>query len=267
MVDRLSGPDADAGQKLVSDVSTPTVFIATPMYGGMAAGIYTASMVQLPPIFLRNRVDLIYAFRWNESLVPNARNILTHDFLESQATHLMWIDSDIGFNAMDIVSMLIADRDILCGIYPKKEIDWARVARAVKDGVPPDELSNHAGLFAIRLMDRSAGGDHADSDELFEIEAGGTGFMLIKRSVFDTLSDHVSEYVPVREVIKEFYATSIDPESGKLITEDYHFCRQARSHGFKIYAAPWVRLSHAGTYIFDRRFDPDWLKLSEGSGN
>ena len=91
--------------------------------------------------------------------------------------------------------------------------------------------------------------------------------MLIKRGVFDTLSDHVSEYVPERKVIKEFYATSIDPESGKLITEDYHFCRQARSHGFKIYAAPWVRLSHAGTYIFDRRFDPDWLKLSEGSGN
>jgi hypothetical protein len=266
MVDRLSGPDADAGQKL-SDVSTPTVFIATPMYGGMAAGIYTASMVQLPPIFLRNRVDLVYAFRWNESLVPNARNVLTHDFLESQATHLMWIDSDIGFNAMDIVSMLIADKDILCGIYPKKEIDWARVAQAVKDSVPPDELSNHAGLFAIKLMDRSAGGDHADSDELFEIEAGGTGFMLIKRGVFDALSDHVADYVPERRVIKEFYATSIDPGSGKLIGEDYHFCRQARSHGFKIYAAPWVRLSHAGTYVFDRRFDPDWLKLIDGSGN
>jgi hypothetical protein len=266
MVDRLSGPDADAGQKLDSDVRTPTVFIATPMHGGMAAGIYTASMVQLPAIFLRNRVDLVYAFRWNESLVPNARNVLTHDFLESQATHLMWIDSDIGFNAMDIVSMLLADRDILCGIYPKKEVDWARVAQAVKDGVPPEELSNHAGLFAVKLLDDSAGGFAADSDELFEIEAGGTGFMLIKRRVFDTLSDHVSEYVPKREVIKEFYATSIDSESGKLITEDYHFCRQARSHGFKIYAAPWVRLSHAGTYIFDRRFDPDWLKLSDGSG-
>jgi hypothetical protein len=266
MVDRLSGPDADAGQNLDSDVRTPTVFIATPMHGGMAAGIYTASMVQLPAIFLRNRVDLVYAFRWNESLVPNARNVLTHQFLESQATHLMWIDSDIGFNAMDIVSMLIADRDILCGIYPKKEVDWARVAQAVKDGVPPEELSNHAGLFAVKLLDDSAGGFAADSDELFEIEAGGTGFMLIKRSVFDTLSDHVSEYVPEREVIKEFYATSIDSESGKLITEDYHFCRQARSHGFKIYAAPWVRLSHAGTYIFDRRFDPDWLKLSDGSG-
>jgi hypothetical protein len=240
------------------------------MYGGMAAGIYTVSMVQLPAIFLRNGVDSVYGYSWNESLVPNARNILTHQFLESQASHLMWIDADIGFHPMDILSMLIADKDIVCGIYPKKEIDWTRVARAVKAGVPPEELSNHAGLFAIKLLDRSAGGDvdrsaggDYASDELFEIEAGGTGFMLIKRSVFDTLSDHVADYLPDRKVVKEFYATTIEPGTGKLITEDYHFCRQARSHGFKIYAAPWVRLSHAGTYVFERRFDPNWLKSGD----
>jgi hypothetical protein len=265
MVDRLSGPDADAGQNLDSDVSTPTVFIATPMYGGMAAGIYTVSMVQLPAVFLRNRVDSLYAFSSSESLVPNARNVLTDQFLESEATHLMWIDADIGFNALDIVSMLLADKDIVCGIYPKKEVDWARVAQAVKAGVPPEELSNHAGLFAVKLLDDSAGGFAADSDGLLEIAAGGTGFMLIKRGVFDALSEDVSDYLPDRKVIKEFYATTTEPGTGKLITEDYHFCRQARSHGFKIYAAPWVRLGHAGTYVFDRRFDLNWLNLSDGS--
>jgi hypothetical protein len=166
---------------------------------------------------------------------------------------------------MDILSMLIADRDIVCGIYPKKEVDWARVAQAVKAGVPPEELSNHAGLFAVKLLASSAAGASADSDGLFEIEAGGTGFMLIKRGVFETLSEVVSEYGIDEKVIKEFYATAIEPGSGRLITEDYHFCRLARSHGFKVYAAPWVRLGHAGTYVFDRRFDLKWLNLSEGS--
>jgi hypothetical protein len=250
-----------------NDVSTPTVFIATPMYGGMATAIYTVSMVQLSAIFLRNRVDSLYVVTTSESLVPNARNVLTQQFLESQATHLMWIDADIGFNAMDIVGMLIADKDIVCGIYPKKEVDWARVARAVKAGVPPEGLSDHAGSFAIKLLEDSTAGEEADSDGLIEIEAGGTGFMLIKRAVFDALSEDVSDYLPHREVIKEFYATTIEPGTGKLITEDYYFCRQARSHGFKIYAAPWVRLSHAGTYVFERRFDQDLLKLSEESEN
>ncbi len=236
------------------------------MYGGMASGIYTVSMVQLSAIFLRNRVDSVYAVTSSESLVPNARNVLANQFLESQATHLMWIDADIGFNALDIVSMLMADRDIVCGIYPKKEVDWAGVARAVSAGVPPEKLSNHAGSFAIKLLDGSAGNYDRDPDGLLEVAAGGTGFMLIKRGVFDTLSEVVPEYAPDQSLIKEFYATTTEPESGRLITEDYHFCQLARTHGFKIYAAPWAHLSHAGTYIFDRRFDLDWLTPSDGSG-
>lgn len=265
MVDWLSETEAGAGQNPDSGVPRPSVFIATPMYGGMASGIYTVSMVQLSAMFFRNKIDSLYAVTSSESLVPNARNVLANQFLESQATHLMWIDADIGFNALDIVSMLVADRDIVCGIYPKKEVDWAGVARAVSAGVPPEKLSSHAGSFAIKLLDDSARNFDRDPDGLLEIAAGGTGFMLIKRGVFDTLSEVVAEYAPDQSPIKEYYATTTDPESGRLISEDYHFCRLARSHGFKIYAAPWVRLGHAGTYVFDRRFDLNWLNLSDGS--
>ncbi len=152
-----AGHNPDSGaHRPDSGAHRPKVFIATPMYGGVATGIYVASMLQLPATFLRNGVDAEYACATNESLVPNVRNSLTHQFLESQATHLMWIDADIGFNAIDIISMLVADKDIVCGIYPKKEIDWTRVARAVKAGVPPEELHNHAGRFAVRTLEGSA---------------------------------------------------------------------------------------------------------------
>jgi hypothetical protein len=265
MVDWLSELEAGAAQNPDSGVLRPNVFIATPMYGGMASGIYTMSMVQLSAIFFRNKIDSLYAVTSSESLVPNARNVLTNQFLESHATHLMWIDADIGFNALDIVSMLMADRDIVCGIYPKKEVDWAGVARAVSAGVPPEELSNHAGSFAIKLLDDSAGNFDRDPDGLLEIAAGGAGFMLIKRGVFDALSKVVPEYAPEQRMIKEFYTTTTEPESGRLITEDYYFCQLARTHGFKVFAAPWAHLSHAGTYIFDRRFDLNWLKPSDAS--
>ena len=55
-------------------------------------------------------------------------------------------------------------------------------------------------------------------------------------AVFEALADDVADYTPDCKVIKEFYATAIEPESGRLVTEDYQFCRLARSHGFKIYA-------------------------------
>ena len=65
----------------------------------------------------------------------------------------MWIDADIGFNPIDIVSMILADQDIVCGLYPMKAIDWKRVAQAVKDGVPPEELKNHVGAFVVNPID------------------------------------------------------------------------------------------------------------------
>jgi hypothetical protein len=223
---------------------------------------YTWSMAQTPAIFMRNGLGLLYMNKVNDSVVANARNTLAHQFLESQATHLMWIDADIGFNPLDIVSMVVADRDIVCGLYPKKEIDWKRVAQAVRDGVPPEELHQHAGSFVVNLITGPAGTVSSDVDGLFEIGGGGTGFMLIKRGVFEALAVDVRGFVYEQTVIKEYYASTIDPETGKMMSEDYHFCRLARDHGFKVCAAPWVRLSHTGTYVFDSPIQPDWLALN-----
>lgn len=245
----------------MSDTKNPIIFIATPMYGGMATGPYTASLMQCPITFSNNGVGLYYGHMMNESLIPRARNSLTYDFLESPATHLMWIDADIGFNPMDIVDMLKKDKDIICGLYPKKEIDWNRVAQAVHRGVPPQELKNHVGTFVVNLV-REEDGQGINPTEPLEIANGGTGFMLIKREVFETLADKVPVYtndmysavadMNQKKYIKEFYACSIDPTSdNRLLSEDYHFCKIARDAGYKIWAAPWVHLSHTGTYIFD----------------
>jgi hypothetical protein len=231
------------------------------MYGGMATGNYTASLLQTPITLSQNGIGMYYAHMMNESLIPRARNKLTYDFLGTDATHLMWIDADIGFNPNDIVSLVKADKDIVCGLYPKKEINWPRVAEAVKDGVPPNELHKHVGSFVVNLVNDEHG-KAVNPNELMEIANGGTGFMLVKREVFEYLAEYVPEYKndmfsavedqSKPKTIKEFYATSIDHTSGdRLLSEDYHFCKLARTNGYKIYAAPWVHLTHTGTYIFD----------------
>jgi hypothetical protein len=236
-----------------------SVFIATPMYGGMAAGTYTMSLAHTPAAFFKNGLGLFFACAMNDSLVPRARNYLTAQFLKSPATHLMWIDADIGFDPADIVSMVRADKDIVCGIYPKKEIHWREVARAAREGVPAERLCDFERSLVVNLIDDSP--ERVSSDGLVEIANAGTGFMLIKRSVFEAISGDVASYVDGSTPgidLKEFYAVSIDPEAGNsLLSEDYHFCKLARSHGFKIYAAPWVRLNHTGSYIFGNPSGPD----------
>jgi hypothetical protein len=59
-----------------------------------------------------------------------------------------------------------------------------------------------------------------------------------------------------QEKISEYFATSIEPETGRLLSEDYHFCYNWRKMGGKVWAAPWCQLSHIGTYAFDGRLIP-----------
>jgi hypothetical protein len=243
----------------MTETKTPSLFVATPMYGGMCIGNYASALMQLPLILSNAGIKMYYTYMMNESLITRARNSLARDFLSTDATHLMFIDADIGFNPNDIVEMVRRDVDICCGLYPKKEIHWQRVIDAVKEGVPADQLKDHTGTFVVNLVGDEREAVHVN--KLLEIKNGGTGFMLIKREVFEALADKVPEYsndmylatdtVRTPKMIKEFFATSIDEESGnRLLSEDYHFCKLARKNGFKVHAAPWVQLSHTGTYIF-----------------
>lgn len=239
----------------------PYLFVATPMYGGLCNGMYTSGLLGMVSIFMRQGIGMEYSYMMNESLITRARNSLAHDFLQTDCTHLMFIDADIGFNPTDILPMIHSNKDIICGIYPKKEINWPLVSQAVRNEVPDNELHRYTGAFVLNTVDSSTearGNLYAP----LEIANGGTGFMLIKREVFQTLADKVPEYHndiflstdnhKQVKIIKEFFATSIDKSSGnRLLSEDYHFCKIAREAGFKVWAAPWAQLAHCGTYIFN----------------
>jgi hypothetical protein len=243
----------------------PKIFIATPMYGGMCAGFYTQSIIQLLTTCQANGVDADFSFMFNESLITRARNSLTHTFLKTDCSHLMFIDSDIKFRAEDVIHMIRADKDILCGIYPKKEINWHSVKAAMDRGVPFDQLKSHTGSFVVNLVNY-VGEVTVPVGEPVEIFNGGTGFMLIKRSVFDKLGESVPSYsndvvdlggkMQHSEPIKEFFTTSIEPGTNRLLSEDYHFCRIWREAGGQVYAAPWCHLSHIGTYAFEGQLTP-----------
>jgi hypothetical protein len=237
------------------------LFVATPMYGGLCHGQYTVGLLTSVGVFSQAGIQMQFAYMMNESLITRARNSLAHDFLESDCTHLMFIDADIGFNPADIPPMITADKDIICGMYPKKEINWIDVEKAVKAGVTAEHLHHYTGAFVVNGVGDAETIEGSISSPL-EISNGGTGFMVIKREVFEGLIGKVPTYnndmyLAVDQerkvkVIHEFFATSIDEESGnRLLSEDYHFCKIARKAGYKVFAAPWAQLSHCGSYIFN----------------
>lgn len=242
----------------VQNTSKAHIFVATPMYGGQCTGYFCNSLVSMTNVMRHSNMDMSFSSMFNESLIQRGRNALVHQFLKTKCTHLMFIDADIKFDPNHIPPMVDADVDIICGIYPKKEIDWNSVKRASDEGVEAKELAKRTGSLVVNLVDY-AGAVTVPVNQPVEIWAGGTGFMLIKREVLEGLADKVSSYNNdvtiingnITERIVEYFACSIEPGTERLLSEDYHFCRVARLNGYKIWAAPWVQLGHFGTYLFE----------------
>lgn len=242
------------------------IFILTPMYGGMCCGAYTQSLLAMPQVFA-DGTKISYGFLFNESLIQRARNSLVHHALKQNPlpTHIMFIDSDIRFDPNDIKRMIEADKDIIGGIYPKKEINWTTVKMAMDRGVPNPQ--HYTGSFVVNLVDY-AGEVVVPVNEPAEVSNIGTGFMLIKTEVFKALKEggFVNEYandvgdlgggMQHGEMITEYFNCPIEDGTRRLLSEDYAFCITAKKAGFKIYAAPWVRLAHIGTYAFEGQLIP-----------
>ena len=244
------------------------IMIATPMYGGQCAGIYTKSCTELVKVCANYGVQIDFFYLFNESLITRARNYLVDEFMRSKShTHLVFIDSDIGFDPMDVLAMVALadeeeDREIVCGPYPKKAISWEKIKRAVDKGFADENaniLEKYVGDYVFNPV--SEAGNQIKLDEPVEVLEGGTGFMCITKSAFEKyakaypefsyLPDHVrtKNFDGTREIMAYFDCV-IEPKTKRYLSEDYMFCQWSRKAGVKVWMCPWMKLTHMGSYMF-----------------
>jgi len=233
---------------------------------GQCAGMFCRSTNDLAAAAVHYGIELRFYYLFNESLITRARNYCMDEFIRSDCTHMIFIDSDIGFNAQDIITFLAlmsedSEYDILCGPYPKKCISWEKVKAAVDMGIA-DEDANVLEKFVGDYVFNPVGGvTEIPLGEPVEVLESGTGFMMIKKSAvlkfaetypeYSYRPDHVrtAAFDGSREIL-QFFQAEIDPESKRYLSEDYWFCQKARKAGIKVWLAPWVQLQHVGSYIF-----------------
>lgn len=234
-------------------LKTLKVIVATPAYGGNFMMPYVSSFGLLEKYAQKIGLKIDRIFIANESLIPRARNTLTHEFLQSDATHLMFIDADIRFRARDLVSMLLEKVHIIGGIYPRKEINWERVALAVKRGIAPIKLAHCSGNFVINPIKE---GQKFKPFEISVVKYLGTGFMLISRDTIEQLKRNQPKYLtPDNKELSDFFPIGpTDDASDGYLSEDYYFSKLARKAGISTHVAPWVQLTHTGTYEFEGCF-------------
>jgi len=251
----------------IEEMRKRKLFVATPMYGGVCAGMYAKAIADLSGLCASNGIPLQLYYLFNESLITRARNYCVDEFMRSNAEHLLFIDSDIGFNPQDILAMMALQAneedkyDIIGGPYPKKCISWEKIKRAVDKGVAdedPNVLEKFVGDF---VFNPKGGAQSIRIDEPAEVLEIGTGFMMVTKKALQKFSDNYQQYSykpdhvrtehfdGSREIIQYFQA-EIDPVSKRYLSEDYWFCQKAQAIGLKTWLCPWMKLQHVGTYIF-----------------
>ena len=125
----------------IEELRKHKIFIGTQMYGAQCTGTYTKACTDLALMAGANGIDIRFYFLFNESLVQRARNYIADEFLISDCTHLLFIDSYIGFSSRDVIGLIavaLQDKDnfnIVTGPYPKKTIAWEKVAKAAQLGM------------------------------------------------------------------------------------------------------------------------------------
>jgi hypothetical protein len=251
----------------VDDLKLNKLFVATPMYGGMNHGMYMKSCLDLQSILTRYGVEVKFSFLFNESLITRARNYLVDEFLRSECTHMLFIDSDIHFNPQDVIALMALDKDVIGAPYPKKSINWGAVASAARKhpDMEPRELETLVGEYVFNVV---KGTQQFSVTEPLEVMEIGTGFMMIKRDVFKKMEeayplirykpDHVGQAnFDGTRYIHAYFDTVIDTKdsitgggSDRYLSEDYMFCQMWRKIGGEIYLCPWMKTQHIGTYAF-----------------
>ena len=216
----------------------PSVMIAMPCYDSVKVNT-TVAVIKVIQQLAKSGVAVgINTIK--SPLIHQARNYLTSVFLDSDFTHLLFIDSDVEFEPEAVLRMLVAKKDDICTPYRVKSMDVDKKIYTVE----------------IKEARRMEAGD------IMEISAGPTGIMLIHRDVFKKIIEKFPDLKIKNSVFPKpgpdhkYYYNFFDFkfEDGYSSGEDVSFCKLVEKVGFKLYANTASFTKHHGSYAWGGRF-------------
>ncbi len=215
---------------------TTRVHICMPCYGGQLTEQTFMSYIKWGNTARQLGLDWTVETMTNESLISRARNTLTAKFLHTkESTHLMFIDADIGWEPWHLLVMLDAQKDVIGGLYPMKSMPIKWCVNGIPGQPEPPPEQNH-----------------------IEVTKTGTGFLLIRRDVFEKLDAHPAVRPFANDIglpkeldpyMKTYFDTAV--REGRYYSEDWTFCENWRDIGGQVWVDKRVLLRHTGTYVFD----------------
>jgi hypothetical protein len=241
--------------------STPpapySLTIGTPCFGGQVSWLYAVSLLKLQKAFTQRGWHINYLVQAGDALVTRARQTIVSHFLDNpSATHLLFIDADIGFEPDQVLRLLEFGADVSAAVYPVKQINWDQMAAAVQAGRSPLESATLS-----YVVEREAGQEMSVRDGFVKSRYAGTGFLMIRRSVLEAMIERYPELrythehgagdglagSPWRSAL---FNCMIDKVTGFYLSEDFSFCRRWIDMGGEIWVDYMSRLNHVGLMVY-----------------
>jgi hypothetical protein len=221
---------------------SPSIFLATPCYGGLAHALFMRSVLALRPACAARRIGLHLELGGGEALIGRARAAMLAKFLASPASHLLFVDADLGFAPQAVFRLLDANRDVIGGVYPAK--------------VQPDAAA------LVLELDPLEPPDAPDADGFCRVASVGAGFLLIVRPAAQRISEaHPQLQARLGDVhdaaapmAAMVFDSFVDPASGRYLADHQAFCHRWRALGCEVWADLRAELSHVGAVV--HRADP-----------
>jgi hypothetical protein len=239
----------------------PKLMIATPAYGEVFYAPYVRSVLALSKLAHRSKFDLTFeSISYAE--ISEARNyLLTRFFDKTDATHLLFIDADMGFPAKLVSDMLSIAKPIVGVVAPKRQIDLKRVAELAQHEADTDRAVARAHEFVIRKLP-SAG---PARNGFIQVEACGGGILLIERGCVAALLKRAPQLsdatgkgrTPLTRDLPRLIR-AFDPlirDDGARLSEDFAFCHRWRTLcAGEIWANTSHPITHVGLHHFAARY-------------
>ena len=229
------------------------LFISLPVYQGMCHIKFMESITALIILLKSLDIDFHYFSLTSESLISRARNICACEFIKSDCTHLIFIDCDIVFNPQDVVNFLHLDKDIICGVYPHKALNFNHLQNEMCNSNNLKELIEKSASYSINK--------HLYNGNIVKSQFGQTGFMMISRDVFNNILDKFKNDIEYTNDIKMYDSYSlynnifydffqVGVSENKYLSEDYGFCALATKCNIDILLDTSIKLTHIGQFFF-----------------
>jgi len=232
--------------------------IATPCFGGQVSSIYAASVFKLQRALQSvPAVELVVHLRDGDALITRARADLVALFLDDPAaTHLLFVDADIGFEPDQVMRLIACGADMVGGAYPIKRVNWDKARQVIESRRP-----NTRSAVLDYVLEVEDPARIAVVDGFARVRYAGTGFLMVRRHALERMCRHYASLQFRREhSIGDPLAGSphrfalfeciIDPATGIYLSEDFSFCRRWTDMGGEIWADLRSRLDHIGPAIF-----------------